>query len=160
MATVVSSSCRPRTDTARHCTCEPFDRADRDGYRPDVVVVGQVRFGVAIVDGHPDPAVGIDPADVEVRRRTAGIGTLVGGGGIRRGAWAQPLRGVDQGLVDAVDQIVAQDRGDRDARRQQAEGHQHQGRGNQRHPQRDAAPRSAAQTIGPIRRAQRGSRRT
>ena len=64
MATVVSSSCGPCTDIARHCTyVRIVDQADGDRFGPDVVVGGQRGFGGAIVDGHPDAAVSVDSAD-------------------------------------------------------------------------------------------------
>jgi len=55
----------------------------------------------------------------------------MGGDGIRRGAWGPAAGGVEQLLVDAVDEVVAQDRGDRDTGCEQTAGHQHKGGSDQ-----------------------------
>ncbi len=116
------------------------DRADRHRHGSDVVVGGQRGFGRAVVDRHPDAAVGIDAAHVEVRRRPAGLGPSIGGAGIRRGACAQPREASSSVSSTRLMQVVLQDRGDRDAGREQAAGHQHQGGGDQPDPQRHASP--------------------
>ena len=156
MATVVSSPWGPCTDTARHWTCELSIEPTVTGSGPTSLSCGQGRFGVAVVDGHPDVAVGVDSPNVEVRRRTGGVGFHR-----RRRHPARGLRpaagGVEQRLVDAVDQAVPQDRGDGDPGGQQAARHQHQGGGHQPDPQRH--PSSAQTGHSPIVRARMAERR-
>ena len=68
---------RRRAPTPRAtATLEPSIEPTVTGIGTDVVVGRQRGFGVAVVDGHPDAAVGADAADVEVRRRTAGVRAL------------------------------------------------------------------------------------
>ena len=76
MATVVSSPRGPRTVIARHCTPEWLTESDGDRNGSHIVVGGQLRFGVTVVDRHPDGAVGTDAAHVEIRRRPRRVGSL------------------------------------------------------------------------------------
>ena len=51
------------------------DGAHGHRHRTDIVVCGQRRLGLAVIDRHPDVAVRVDAAHVEVRRWSSGVGS-------------------------------------------------------------------------------------
>ena len=131
---MVSSPRSPRTVIARHCTFEWSIEPTVTGTGPTSLSAGSAGSAVAVVDRHPDAPVGVDAADVEVRRRPGGVGSFDRRRRHPPGRLRPAAGGIEQRLVDAVDQAVAQDRGDGDARREQAARHQHQGGSDQPDP--------------------------
>ena len=117
----------------------PVHGADGHRFGADVVVGRQGRLGVAVVDRHPLAAVGADAAHVEVRRGATGVRSFDGRLGQPPWRLGPAARRVHQGLIDAVDEAVAQDRRDSDARGEQAEADEHQHRGHQADPKGDTA---------------------
>jgi hypothetical protein len=133
-------------------------RGQRRGIGAHVVVGGQCRFGVAVVDSGKRATVRIDAAHIELRRGPAGIGAIRGlaSRGLCPGAGC-----VEQGRVDPADQALPQDRGDRDARDRQTARDQDQGGRDQAHPEWQSAPTMFGHVRNPrLADAYRGSRST